>query len=155
MLQVASGGIGGLGNMQIRGRQFHGPSKQASKGRPGSACLLLLECKTIADVGFVGLPNAGKSTLLSAMSAARAKVGGWLVLWVELVICLCLQHGLADAGVMMSSFCCICQDLPWCKYLAVMHAACDASGAALHIAPLVAYNLRSLLCRLAPTSSLP
>jgi hypothetical protein len=77
-LRVATGGVGGFGNMQIRGQQFQGPSRVAAKGRPGTACLLLLECKTIADVGFVGLPNAGKSTLLSAISAARAKVRLWL-----------------------------------------------------------------------------
>jgi hypothetical protein len=154
MLQVASGGVGGLGNMQIKGRQFHGPSKQASKGRPGSACLLLLECKTIADVGFVGLPNAGKSTLLSAMSAARAQVGGWLLYGP---CCLPVSaRWLPDAGVMMTQCC--------CKPSVVMYAACDASGLmpvdVLKFSPStaytpVAYKLPSLLCRLAPTSSPP
>ena len=73
---VAPGGAGGLGN-----EHFKGPLKQTpTECTPGVEAVerrLLIELKLIADVGLVGLPNAGKSTLLRAVSRANAKVGAY------------------------------------------------------------------------------
>ncbi|XP_008776794.1 probable GTP-binding protein OBGM, mitochondrial [Phoenix dactylifera] len=81
---VAHGGEGGLGNASLKkdskpGRRidYSDAEDQSSltTGRPGSETLLILELKSIADVGLVGMPNAGKSTLLGALSRAKPAVG--------------------------------------------------------------------------------
>ncbi|KAI4176685.1 MAG: hypothetical protein LQ348_005961 [Seirophora lacunosa] len=73
---LASGAMGGLGNPHFVSKTYPRP-KFATKGDPGMTVTVELELKLLADVGFVGLPNAGKSTLLRAMSRSRTRVGSW------------------------------------------------------------------------------
>ncbi len=73
---LAAGAMGGQGNPHFVTRSCLKP-KFATKGALGLSISLELELKLIADVGFVGMPNAGKSTLLRALSKSRARVGDW------------------------------------------------------------------------------
>lgn len=73
---LAAGAMGGLGNPHFVTRSIPRP-KYATKGEDGVRIQLQLELKLLADVGLVGLPNAGKSTLLRALTRSRTRVGDW------------------------------------------------------------------------------
>lgn len=73
---IAAGGIGGRGNVHFKSSINQTPRK-AGSGKHGVEVPLALELKLLADVGLIGFPNAGKSTLLSRLSEAKAKVGDY------------------------------------------------------------------------------
>jgi GTP-binding protein len=76
MLLVAHGGKGGLGNTRFKSSTNRAP-RRTTTGKPGEHRQLALELQVLADVGLLGLPNAGKSTFLRAVSEARPKVADY------------------------------------------------------------------------------
>ncbi len=73
---LAKGGEGGLGNTRFKSSTNQAPRK-ITKGEDGEQLFIKLELQSLADVGLVGFPNAGKSTFLSSVSAARPKIGDY------------------------------------------------------------------------------
>ncbi|MEK7708533.1 MAG: Obg family GTPase CgtA [Pseudomonadota bacterium] len=73
---LAKGGAGGIGNLHFKSSTNRAP-RQFTYGEPGQEFELKLELKVLADVGLLGMPNAGKSTLIRAVSAARPKVADY------------------------------------------------------------------------------
>ena len=75
-IMIAKGGDGGFGNMRFKSSINRAP-RQKTPGWPGEKKSLKLELKVLADVGLLGMPNAGKSTLISAVSNARPKIADY------------------------------------------------------------------------------
>src|SRR5690606_5647841 len=73
---LAAGGQGGMGNLHFKSSTNRAP-KQCTPGQEGEQRKLRLELKVLADVGLLGLPNAGKSTLISKVSNARPKIADY------------------------------------------------------------------------------
>ncbi len=75
-VMIAKGGNGGLGNIHFKSSVNRSP-KQCTQGEPGESFELHLELKVLADVGLLGMPNAGKSTFIRSVSAAKPKVADY------------------------------------------------------------------------------
>jgi Predicted GTPase len=92
---LARGGKGGRGNTEFKTSTNQAPT-YAESGTPGEEKILLLELRLIAEIGLIGLPNAGKSTLLSALTNAHPKIAGYPFTTLEPNIGMFGDHPIAD-----------------------------------------------------------
>jgi GTP-binding protein len=101
-ITIASGGRGGLGNDHFKSSTNRAP-RRTTKGKPGDEFEADIELKLLADVGLVGMPNAGKSTLISRISASRPKIADYPFTTLE------PNLGVVDLGDYKS---CVVADIP-------------------------------------------
>jgi len=94
-IELLKGGNGGLGNDHFKSSTNQRP-KQSTAGKPGEEGVFFIEVQLIADAGFIGLPNAGKSSLLNALTHAQAKVGNYQFTTLEPNLGDLYGHILAD-----------------------------------------------------------
>ncbi|OGG12500.1 hypothetical protein A2875_04475 [Candidatus Gottesmanbacteria bacterium RIFCSPHIGHO2_01_FULL_46_14] len=92
---IAQGGIGGLGNVAFKSAQNQTP-RYAQKGGKGQERHLLLDLRFIAQVGIVGLPNAGKSSLLAVLTQATPKIGNYPFTTLEPTVGMLGTYAIAD-----------------------------------------------------------
>lgn len=95
LLLVAKGGKGGRGNASFRSATNQTP-EYAQYGKPGEEKILLLELRLIAEIGLIGLPNAGKSSLLSILTNATPKIADYPFTTLEPNIGMLGNHPIAD-----------------------------------------------------------
>ena len=94
-VKILDGGRGGYGNTHFKNSKNQAP-KEARPGQKGRCAELEIELRVIADLGFIGFPNAGKSSLLNALSNSRAKVGDYPFTTVEPNLAVFNGYVLAD-----------------------------------------------------------